>query len=455
MLPDGSFTYAPVFGFNGTDQFTYTASDGLTTSQVATVSIDVVPLGQPPVAQDDLYHTERNTALMAGSATGVLANDSDADGDLLVAALDSLPAHGTLTFGVGGAFYYVPQTDFEGVDQFTYLLRDPSYETLPVTVSIVVGHPVIGRHVAYNNSALDGFTSGVGPAEAAAIAPDKTALLPGQSPAFANYTSFAGGINAVVIDVYDPGSIDLAFQMTTPDGADWQPAPTPSTISVAAGAGTLGADRVTVLWPDGAIVGRWLQTTLRATAGNRLSADDVFYFGNAVGETGNDSANALVTAADVIAVRDNPRGPGNRADVANPHDVNRDRLVDAIDLLLTRNHVTGPFTALRLALPSIADPPPPEAEPGTRSPFAATAPQATSFSQPMFTTVEHPAVASHPLADKPPVPPDTLPAYSTPCQLPTAPDFNIDRSMRVLATSPNDPTWPTLIDQLLRPLAAR
>ena len=93
-----------------------------------------------------------------------------------------------------------------------------------------------------------------------------------------------------------------------------------------------------------------------------MPADDVFYFGNAVGETGNSPYNALVTAADVIAARDNPRGPGNRAALDNPHDFDHDMLVNAVDVILARNHATGPFDALRLIAPPLSNPASAEAE---------------------------------------------------------------------------------------------
>ncbi|WP_124728240.1 cadherin-like domain-containing protein [Staphylospora marina] len=42
LNPDGSFIYTPNDGFEGTDSFTYQASDGSALSNVATVTIDVV-----------------------------------------------------------------------------------------------------------------------------------------------------------------------------------------------------------------------------------------------------------------------------------------------------------------------------------------------------------------------------------------------------------------------------
>ena len=79
-----------------------------------------------------------------------------------------------------------------------------------------------------------------------------------------------------------------------------------------------------------------------------LIEDHVFYFGNAIGETGNDPTNALVNAADIVAIRDNPRGPSNPASIDNPYDINKDASVDALDMILARNNATSPLSALRL-----------------------------------------------------------------------------------------------------------
>ena len=49
LNPDGSFTYDPDPGFNGTDSFTFTASDGSLTSAEATFTITVDGTDDPPV----------------------------------------------------------------------------------------------------------------------------------------------------------------------------------------------------------------------------------------------------------------------------------------------------------------------------------------------------------------------------------------------------------------------
>ena len=60
---------------------------------------------------------------------------------------------------------------------------------------------VVGRQIFYNQSSFDGNNVLATTADDGAIATDKTALLPGGSAGFANYTSYSKGINGVMIDV--------------------------------------------------------------------------------------------------------------------------------------------------------------------------------------------------------------------------------------------------------------
>ncbi len=45
---DGSFSYTPAANFNGSDSFTYRASDGTLTSNVATVTLTVTAVNDAP-----------------------------------------------------------------------------------------------------------------------------------------------------------------------------------------------------------------------------------------------------------------------------------------------------------------------------------------------------------------------------------------------------------------------
>ena len=136
LNPDGSFVYTPAAGFFGTDTFTYLANDGQA-STAATVTITVKQVDQPPVAADDSYTTAEGTALTV-DAPGVLANDSDPDGDTLTAVLVGNPGHGTLALNPNGSFVYTPDTGFFGPDTFTYKANDGQLGSGAATVTITV-----------------------------------------------------------------------------------------------------------------------------------------------------------------------------------------------------------------------------------------------------------------------------------------------------------------------------
>src|SRR5439155_11136537 len=103
VLANGGFTYTPAANYNGSDSFTYAASDGIATSNVATVALTVTSVNDAPVAVNDAVTTAEDTAVSGN----VLANDTDADaGTTLTAALVASPTHGTGTLAAPGAFTY-------------------------------------------------------------------------------------------------------------------------------------------------------------------------------------------------------------------------------------------------------------------------------------------------------------------------------------------------------------
>ncbi len=60
---NGSFSYDPAAGFTGNDTFDYAATDGIDTSNVATVTISVNAVGVGPTARGDTYATPVDTTL--------------------------------------------------------------------------------------------------------------------------------------------------------------------------------------------------------------------------------------------------------------------------------------------------------------------------------------------------------------------------------------------------------
>jgi len=134
---DGSYTYTPDADFNGADSFTYKAKDpsGAYSGVVAvTIFVDAAP-----VAVADTGVTSEDVALTMSGASGVLANDTDADSDTLTAEKVTDPAHGTVALSPSGSYNYTPEADYHGTDSFTYKAKDPSgaYSGV-VTVTITV-----------------------------------------------------------------------------------------------------------------------------------------------------------------------------------------------------------------------------------------------------------------------------------------------------------------------------
>src|SRR5207247_3864355 len=97
--------YTPNPNFFGSGSFTYTIDDGHGGTASATVHVTVTNVNDPPVAQPDAYSMDQDTTLTV-SAPGVLANDSDVDGDALTAVHFTSPSHGTLPGSATGGFAY-------------------------------------------------------------------------------------------------------------------------------------------------------------------------------------------------------------------------------------------------------------------------------------------------------------------------------------------------------------
>lgn len=137
----GTFTYTPTAGYVGADYFFVTATDGAAGSHIhalgqthaAAARVDVTvtdtstPLNHAPVAVDDAFRTDEDTAFITGN---VLLNDYDVDaGTRLRAGLESTKATekgGTVSINNDGTFTYTPKLDFNGVDTFTYTVKDNS-----------------------------------------------------------------------------------------------------------------------------------------------------------------------------------------------------------------------------------------------------------------------------------------------------------------------------------------
>lgn len=153
LLPDGTVSYAPFEGFSGTDSFMYVIRDGPEGSSyltdVATVTITVNPVNDPPHAADDFVTTNEDTP----KNVAVKANDLDGDGDinLTVTALTQ-PSKGSAVLNADQTITYTPNLNANGNDSFTYSLSDGNGGTDTGTVNVNVT-PVNDLPVAVADSA--------------------------------------------------------------------------------------------------------------------------------------------------------------------------------------------------------------------------------------------------------------------------------------------------------------
>lgn len=132
-------TYSPNSNFNGSDSFTFKVSDGTTDSEPAIVNITVEPVNDAPVAVADSYSVDQDVELTV-AASGVLANDTDVDGDTLTAVAWSGTSNqgGQVVLNSDGSFTYTPPAGFTGTDTFSYSASDGSLTSDLATVAIEV-----------------------------------------------------------------------------------------------------------------------------------------------------------------------------------------------------------------------------------------------------------------------------------------------------------------------------
>ena len=198
---------------------------------------------------------------------------------------------------------------------------------------------VVDRHVFYNNSSADGGDPAANAADDAAIDRTKRPLLPGERANSANVTGYSRGINGVMVDLSTvpagrtPAADD--FDLHVGNGITWTALATAPAVAIRRGAGTGGADRVTLTLPDGLVKNTWLRVTVRANADTGLRSPDVFYVGNLVGDVGgNSSSGAMVDRLDLARVRSRLGATSGAARAV--FDLNRDGVVNAEDYHLVR-----------------------------------------------------------------------------------------------------------------------
>jgi hypothetical protein len=224
----GTFSWTPTYAQSGDYQVTFTVTDG-TTPDSETITIRVTNANRAPAATADSYTTPEDQALTVAAATGVLANDTDADGDALTAAVLAGPtaAQGTLVLNSNGSFTFTPAANTNGPVTFTYTVADgktgSATGTVTLTVTSVNDVPTITNIADQTSSgaAVGPLTVTVADVETAATAltlaatSSNTALVP-----VGNVVFGGSGVNRTVTVTPITGQSGSAvITVTVGDGA--------------------------------------------------------------------------------------------------------------------------------------------------------------------------------------------------------------------------------------------
>ncbi|GAA2176346.1 hypothetical protein GCM10009846_29800 [Agrococcus versicolor] len=155
LAEDGTVSFTPAAGFIGrVDQVRFEVADTL--GNVASSTIDVLVLGDAPVANDDAVTTPFETTV----AIDVLANDVSgepgpsetpappteadaptADPSELTVAIVDLPDEGSVEVADDGTLTYAPAAGFSGIDVLSYEITGRDGQTDVADVTITVAAP--------------------------------------------------------------------------------------------------------------------------------------------------------------------------------------------------------------------------------------------------------------------------------------------------------------------------
>ena len=126
----GTTLYFPDPHYNGNDEVRFLVSDGQTTSNEATVSINLEPTNDAPVSGDLTFETLEDQSVV------IELNATDVDGDKIAYDIITDPSHGKLTFMDGKSWEYTPYPEFSGIDQFTFRATDSQIQGNLATATI-------------------------------------------------------------------------------------------------------------------------------------------------------------------------------------------------------------------------------------------------------------------------------------------------------------------------------
>ena len=134
VQPDGTVRYTPEANYHGPDAFGYSVADGTGAASSGVVSVTVTSVNDAPVAVVDAVTLPEDTF----TNIAVAANDTDVDGDTLLAVSIAQAGIGSAGVQPDGTVTYTPPADFYGSTSFSYVVSDGNGGTDVGLVSVTV-----------------------------------------------------------------------------------------------------------------------------------------------------------------------------------------------------------------------------------------------------------------------------------------------------------------------------
>jgi large repetitive protein len=135
--PDGTFTYTPNTGFNGTDSFTYYVVDHCGLYVVATVYLTIVAPNLNPTASNQTISTLNEDQPFSASLAPLV---SDPENDAITFTIVNPPSSGNLHLNYNGTYTFTPLPNFTGIINFTYNACDVVGQCAQGTITLTVNN---------------------------------------------------------------------------------------------------------------------------------------------------------------------------------------------------------------------------------------------------------------------------------------------------------------------------
>ncbi|MFJ4453914.1 cadherin-like domain-containing protein [Pseudomonas sp. NPDC089392] len=285
---DGSWRYTPALNDDSSVTFSFTVSDA-SVSTTGSATLDLTPVNDAPQAIPDALTATQDTPVTY-TATQLLGNDSDIEGDPLVLVAVASGVGGTVVLDADGNVSFTPTPNFVGEAKFSYTISDGhSSNSALVTVTVAASNintaPVLSTPLEDRNIALgaaftftlpaNAFTDRDGDTLSYTATAANASALPTWLQFNANTRTFSG-----TPAIPDAGTYSIRVTASDPDGLAVSDefllviAPPPGSVSGSDAAdtlaGTAGVDVIYGLAGDDQLIGGAGNDQLVGGLGNDL-----------------------------------------------------------------------------------------------------------------------------------------------------------------------------------------